>query len=96
MRSQVTSTSVILWSLLNVVRAGALVARQSDANSRTIDLRGPQVIYEGPWEDITSPCNLGSIARRSDNSRAEDAKAVITFSGMLLRPCFDNQDPCHD
>ena len=62
----------------------ALVPRQSDNTApQIIDLNGPDITYEGPWENVTSPCNLGGIARKSDNSLAQDVKATITFAGTF-------------
>ncbi|KAK9894037.1 hypothetical protein P389DRAFT_102532 [Cystobasidium minutum MCA 4210] len=58
---------------------GLLTRQTGSSSTQVIDLDGPQVRYEGPWLNITSPCELGETAKRTDNSLAEDAKATITF-----------------
>lgn len=84
MRTQIHSVVTATLYLTSAVHAYSLVPRQSNTTApQTIDLNGPQITYEGPWENVTSPCNLGSIARKSDNSRADDVKATITFASRL-------------
>jgi hypothetical protein len=52
-----------------------------------LDLNGPGIVYTGSWVNQSSNCELDSIARRTDNKRADDAKAVIEFEGQYSRRC---------
>jgi len=52
-----------------------------------LDLNGPEIVYTGSWVNQSSNCELDSIAKRTDNKRADDAKAVIEFEGQYSRHC---------
>lgn len=77
----ILSTTLLSLSLVTAA-VNALASRQTDTpEPQIVDLDGPQIEYEGPWLDVSSPCDLGRSAKKSDNSLAQDVKAIITFGG---------------
>lgn len=75
-------STTILSLCLATATVNALAPRQANTpEPQIVDLDEPQIKYEGPWLDVSSPCDLGRSAKKSDNSLAQDVKATITFGG---------------